>query len=454
MNCLSTPAPALIAQENRARSLTKPIFGTLASNVCLLLLGLGASVILNRALGPEGKGLYATLVTTSQLSAMIASLGVGKSVVFYMANREENQQRVFNTFLFITGLTVLLAFLVSLAIAAFSARLYSGLDLLCLGGLSAFSLLHSSGLGVLRGIKDFKAGNLQNLLANAIFVTTVAALVCAGVALPSSVAACKIFSFGLGAMLIWQRLKGSGFQLTPSFSPALGKRIVSYGLGFFFYALFQNLSYRFDLLLVAHMTSLADAGWYGTATGLTEVIWYFPNAVGTVLFPVVASLDDTARDQLVAKICRWSVWIMALGAAGLIIASPVLVPLLYGDRFVPTVKAIRALSLGIVTNGIFQILGIHLAARKQLPTLTFITGSGFACNLLLNLALIPRFGIVGAGVSSTISYFICGLLTAVVFLRTTGRNWRELLVIPKSEMRTVGEVILKKLRSPVRTPCN
>src|SRR5205814_670817 len=104
-------------------------------------------------------------------------------------------------------------------------------------------------------------------------------------------------------------------------------------------------------------------------------------------------------------------------------AAPILIRSLYGTQFLPTANALYSLSFGILANGIFQILGIHLAAKNRLGALTCITASGFAINLVLNLILIPRLGMVGAGLSSTVSYSFCGLLTAWVFIRITGRKW-------------------------------
>src|SRR5207237_7570440 len=120
------------------------------------------------------------------------------------------------------------------------------------------------------------------------------------------------------------------------------------------------------------------------ASGLAELIWYLPNAIGMVLFPVIAGLGDHERDRLVAKTCRWSILCMALGVSVLGVLSPLLIPLLYGGQFLASVGAVYSLSFVIVANGMFQILGIHPAAQQRLWAFTAITGSAFAGNLVLN----------------------------------------------------------------------
>jgi len=454
MSCVTQPTVALLARPAITGSLGKPVLRTLVSNLSVFALGLVSSILLNRGLGPEGKGLYATLLTTSQLIVMLASLGLGKSVTFYLSNREEKPQTVFGILLSLTFLTVGLALVAVFAIKVLSNRsgVYEGSALCGLAALSILSIVNASGVGVLRGLKQFGACNVQGIFTSAIFLAAVLVLVFAGSLSPMLAVFCKVFSFLTGLIWIWPKLKGLGFLFKPRFESALARKMLSYGLGFFFYALFQNLSYRFDLILVAHLTSLTDAGWYSTASGLAEIIWYFPNAVGLVLFPVIAGLNDQERDRLVGKTCRWSILVMAVGITGLVIVAPVLIPLLYGNQFLPTVNALYSLSFGILTNGMFQILGIHLAAKKRLGVLTLITASGFAVNLVLNLILIPRFGIVGAGLASTVSYSLCGFLTAYAFSRTTGMKWSELLFIPREEFATQTRALFRKLR--LRTDAN
>jgi O-antigen/teichoic acid export membrane protein len=447
------PASSLNAPKVGAGSIRKPVLRTLLTNVSVLFLGLGTSVILNRGLGPVGKGLYATLLTTSQLILMLASLGLGKSVTFYLSNEEEKPQSVFKVFLALSFGAAVLSLCIALIVGVFCKHgdIYKGACIYYLAILSLLSVLHSSGVGVLRGLKQFAACNGQSLITAAIFGFAAAILAAGGKLNPILAICCKAFSFLAGVALIWPKLKTLGFQFRPELESAIAGKMLRYGLGYFFYALFQNLSYRFDLILVAHLTSLADAGWYSTASGLAEIVWYFPNAVGLVLFPIIAGMSNERRDQLVCKTCRWSILIMTLGVAGLVIVAPVLIRLLYGERFLPTVSAIYSLSFGIITNGMFQILGVHLAAKQRLGTLTLITASGFAINLVFNSILIPRLGIIGAGLSSTISYSLCGFLTAWAFIKMTGRKPAELFLISRDELVAVGRSLVQKLR--VRFVC-
>src|SRR5437867_9526179 len=150
MSSLVQPSPALLQRPTQARSMSKPVVGTLATNILVFALGLGSSVILNRSLGPEGKGLYATLLTTSQLLIMLSGVGLSKAVTFYLANREEDRQSVFAVFLSLTAVAAILCLLAAFGTSLFAkgSALYQGAGLFALAALTVFSFAHASGLGV------------------------------------------------------------------------------------------------------------------------------------------------------------------------------------------------------------------------------------------------------------------------------------------------------------------
>ena len=60
--------------------------------------------------------------------------------------------------------------------------------------------------------------------------------------------------------------------------------------------------------------------------------------------------------------------------------------------------------------------------------------AGLVVNVAINLWLIPRYGIDGAAVASSVSYLLTALLTLIVFHRLSGRGWIETLVIRRSDL--------------------
>ena len=69
--------------------------------------------------------------------------------------------------------------------------------------------------------------------------------------------------------------------------------------------------------------------------------------------------------------------------------------------------------------------------------------TGLAVNVAANLVLVPRLGINGAAISSSISYGLTALITLFVFRRLAGRGWLETLVIRRTDVRAAGRAVVK-----------
>lgn len=431
-----TTAALPAASSGSLAALGRAIAGTLVSNMSVFLFSLATSVIINRSLGPAGKGVYAMILTGAQLLALCASLGLAKSVTYHIARGGEGQDRCFGTSLSLGLLTLGLspAMLVLLAQCTppgawqdlFRQFFWPILFLVALFQLQGY------GLGALRGLQQFTETSLLQPANNLIFLAFL--LLCAVLgtvnlhtALFSKVAA----ALAIVLFLVWRLEKR--FPFRPRLDRATATGLVGYGLGYFGYTVFQNLNYRFDVVLVSSFTDAAHTGWYATATGLAEILWFLPNAIGMVLLPVVVGTCGESGDWLAARVCRISLPIMMAGVLILVAVADGVVRWLYGPDFLPAAEVIHALALGILTNGLYTVLGTHLASRNKLGLLMTITCLGFTVNVLLNLWWIPLYGIVGAGLASSVSYSTTALLTAHAFSKITGIPWPQFLIIDRGE---------------------
>jgi Na+-driven multidrug efflux pump len=79
--------------------------------------------------------------------------------------------------------------------------------------------------------------------------------------------------------------------------------------------------------------------------------------------------------------------------------------------------------------------------------------TGLAANIVANLYLVPRMGINGAALSSSISYGLTSILTLVIFIRLSGRGWVETLVLSPADARMLvrrARLTLGRLRGGSR----
>jgi O-antigen/teichoic acid export membrane protein len=218
-------------------------------------------------------------------------------------------------------------------------------------------------------------------------------------------------------------------------------RALRFGLQSWGANLLQQINYRFDILILGGFATARDVGVYSVALTLTSVAWVLPQGLGTVLFPRVASLQESASlgevsanesDAAPAKAVRHSV-LLTLPAALLICALLlVAVPLLYGEKFGETTTLGFILLPGVLLLGIGKVLSSAIAGRGHPRYTLYISMITVPLTLALYFTLIPLFDEWGAAVASSISYGLAALLALGFFRRVTQIGLRDALV-PRSE---------------------
>jgi O-antigen/teichoic acid export membrane protein len=114
------------------------------------------------------------------------------------------------------------------------------------------------------------------------------------------------------------------------------------------------------------------------------------------------------------------------------VAGPA-VELLYSSRFSASAAVVRILVPGIVLFSAARVLGNDLAARGRPLVNSGIAGASVACNIALNLVLIPRYGINGAAWASTASYSVLFATTLFIYRRVAGVPVRAVLVPTRAD---------------------
>ncbi|MEA2611831.1 MAG: hypothetical protein QOG32_1557, partial [Chloroflexota bacterium] len=219
-------------------------------------------------------------------------------------------------------------------------------------------------------------------------------------------------------------------------------------------SLAERLQFRADSFLINILLGVRETGIYSVTSGLAETLWYVPNALGTVMFS--RAVDPKADAGRIAAVLTRTTLAVALATAiPTFILGPRLVRFVYGSQFTDAGVALRLILPGIVAYSVVAILSRYITGRGKPGTGTLILIGGLVVNVLINLVLIPRFGIVGAAAASSISYLITALMTLIVFHRLSGRGWVETLVIRRSDLVAVvgaGRAGVARLRGRRRGP--
>ena len=87
------------------------------------------------------------------------------------------------------------------------------------------------------------------------------------------------------------------------------------------------------------------------------------------------------------------------------------------------------------------VLGSALSGRGRPLPVTVGAALAFVVNVVLNLLWIPRYGIVGASLASSVSYAVVTLVVIVAYLRITGSRLRDALVLRREDLAKLAGLL-------------
>lgn len=433
MNTGATDAPS--AGREPGHSLTRDAATTLGSRFLLAGLILATDVVLARTLGADGKGRFALVLLLSQLAALAIGLGLDRAIGVTVARSVATARASLGNALAWTAVVGGLAALAGLALAATAAvPNLAPSDVLFAALALPLELLVSVGLLALLGRRLLGAYNATRLLRRAVLLVGLGIVALAGLDLRAALAA-NLAALLAGVALLLLALRRGG--VTPARPETrLLREQLRYGIRSWPGSFAERLQFRADLFLVNAFVGVTATGVYSVATSVAETLWYIPAALGVVIFSRVAAAGMEAA-PLTSAVTRVTLAFGLVVGALAVVLAPIGVELLYGPTFRDAGPALQLLLPGIVAYGVVSVLSQFLLAAGAPGRSTLVLLAGLTLNLAANALLIPRLGIIGAAMASSISYTVTALLMLLAFHRLTHQPLRDTLVVRRSDLRNL-----------------
>ena len=415
------------------------IAGTFGTRLLLLPITMLGSIVAARALQPEGRGIYASAVTLTNFILLVGSPGLGKAAIYYLGRSTISGPDVRRTafWLSVANGVALSGVLVVTAYVVVPRWLP---DLPTSAVLLAAPLAF---LGVLRGIWEsfLRAAhrNLQTnigaLLSSAVMTGSFIVIAWAGRLDEDTAILIRVVATAVAALAAAVMLKGHQLpSRLPSVSWPTARLLLTYGVPYATMSLAQSMNYDFDILLVQRFLGNGPVGHYSIAASFSEILWYLPMAVGFVLFPRAAAMSGAAAARETATFMRWTFALTLVGSLFIAVAAKPIVLVMYGRTYLPAVDPLRLLLIGTVTCCWYHVLSAYLSGQGKLRQMMIASMAGVVLNVAFNVALIPRMGLEGAALGSTISYTVTGLLALYFFSEATALPMREGLLPSRGEV--------------------
>ena len=163
-----------------------------------------------------------------------------------------------------------------------------------------------------------------------------------------------------------------------------------------------------DSLMLGFLSSYSEVGYYSSALKVSKMALPLVTASSAVVLVKVASLKEQNDLPEIKRVLQNSFVYMYTFAVpitiGLIVIAPKFVPFFFGDEFLQAILPMQILSALILVIGLNNLFGIQtVQAMGHDKSFLMAILFGTFTNVVLNLALIPSYGAVGASLASVIA---------------------------------------------------
>lgn len=409
--------------------------GTFALQIGAAALSIGGSVVFARVLGAEQYGAYAFALAVVGLLVLPANLGVPGLVVREVAALGERREwgplrglLGWSTRL-VTASAVTVAVLTAAVVAAFDlGPAPARTPLLFAALLVPLAALVQFGASVLRGLRRVVLGHAAETVARpalalAIFLAAygfVGDSIDARWAVVAQVGAAALTLAAVSIVTV-TRLPGRVMSTPPSVTP---RAWLAAAVPMMLIGAAHVVNVNADVVMVGAFDGATAAGVYRVSTRGAQAVVFVLIAANTVLQPVVASLYARGEiDRLQAVLTRSVRMMVAISlptALVLVVFGGPILRGIFGSDFAAGDDALAILAVGQLVNAGVGSGGMVLTMTGYEREAARAVGVGAVANVVLNLALIPPFGIEGAAVATGLSIVVWNALLVRGTIRHLG----------------------------------
>jgi len=387
------------------------------------IVGLGlkllAKMIITRSVTVSEFGVYSLASVIFSIALVVSLLGMEEGVPRQVAYEEEPSKTV--------GSSIIVALFSGTTVAAFLFIFSTYIaDLFKEGMLDfvikvfsialPFSVLSSTMLANFRGFEmpEIKVC-LGDVLKNSVFVVTLLLLYLTNPSLSGVLMAFVLATLVSFISLTYTFIRRIDYSFDLSAVPDL----LRFSIPLLLAIMLGMVMAWTDTIMIGYFESARDVGLYSAAQTLAALLPVFLSSAGYMFVPVASKA--LSKGESIGKMYRTTTkWIFVVTVpffAILMLHPKFVLNLFFGNDYSEAGIVLEVLALGFMFHVALGLNGASLIVFGGGRYLMYMTLVGAVCNVVLNLVLIPVYGILGAGMATTASYVLANSVASLKLYR-------------------------------------
>lgn len=399
---------------------------TFIASVISMLLGSIISVLLARHLGAGDLGLYRMASTIYGIAVLFASFGIPAAMIKYVAECGGEKTKansiissgVITSLIFGIGFSILFYLSTGIFERIFNMQGLSGL-LRLYSPVFIFTLVSGAMLGMFNGYREMKKYSKVTIVQSLLMLAISLPLIYLGFGVAGIISGVVLSSAGSCLYLLW--LGRDYFEFTLEDYIPTTKKMLRFGAQILGANALSTINYQAATLLIGYFLTAAEVGYYGVAVTLSTFLWLVPSAIQTVTYPAtseyLAKNNHASLQMMIDKSMKYTACILFPIGLGVWFFSRDIIMKIFGSGFIFSILPLQIMIAGTVIFGLNKATGGSVSGAGRPDLIMKITGISAIINIILNVVLIPYFGITGAAIATFVSYLIDTVLTLILTIK-------------------------------------
>lgn len=212
------------------------------------------------------------------------------------------------------------------------------------------------------------------------------------------------------------------------------KNILKLSFPFLLIAVFSTIYIQMDTIMLSFIKGDLVVGWYQAGYKLINIIGIFPGILLIFGFPAFARLyhdNKKMTRQLLERILQMGILFIFPAVAGVILLGGRIIEFIYSFQAIEANISFSILIFAEIFIFLTTILGSFIAAVNKQWIFAKIGAVGAIINIILNLLLIPKYSLYGAGIATLITYVVMfTIMTVYTYKKLLHFSFLKYLLAP------------------------
>lgn len=400
-----------------ARDLSKKSLETFLMRIGAQVAAVAMGIILARALGPTGKGLFAYAGT---ILALLLTISSGQSsAVSWQYGRNKVASSIVYAAMFRFFFIVVVPLSLTLLLAGIFLR---QLPLVATALVFPCAYLNQVTLAFFLADSNVRWSNVQGIIV-AGSLTFAIAIVCFLIkgGLTGVFIAWILVNFLVALRSLRRVQKYAQNGGVPGDLTRVFRQQLVFSMRSTFNELLWNLNYRVDLFVILAMLGAKSLGVYSIAVGVGELMWFISRPLAFSAYGRITSGTKAESAYLTITLAKHAIFLVLVVSVLAFFAGPTLIRIIYGQQFAGAGTALRWLLPGIMAYCARPFFAQFFTLQLGRPGfMSFIAALSTLICVAVTILLVPRFGIVAGAIGTSTSYVVSFGVVAATFYRETG----------------------------------